>query len=177
MNILEKEEETKTIVVAFTNESSAEKGIKKIRALGIDDKSLSLLSEGTPHLREMLTKAEPEEAAANGAAIGSTVGTVLGALGGVIMFPIAGFESLLASGLITSGAGAALGTFLGAVYSARFASQPELTAKDVLADGGVILLIDERTISAETAENVITRLEEDGDVLARLDKAIELNSV
>lgn len=157
----------RVFVVAFENADSAEQGMQALSELNLSkDQMMLIASSDDPALREALPEA-PAEAAAQGALVGTAVGGVLGLLGGISLVSITGLGSLFASGLVSSVSGVTIGSYLGAIYNARFASEIELKAKDILADGGILLLVDEQDLPQETHE-LEQLMETQGAVLAEM---------
>lgn len=157
----------RVFVVAFENGDSAEQGMQALSELNLsEDQMMLIASSDDPALREALPEA-PAESAAQGALVGTAVGGVLGLLGSISLVPITGLGSLFASGLVGSVSGVTIGSYLGAIYNARFASEIELKAKDILADGGVLLLVDEKDLPQESHE-IEKLMKDQGALLAEV---------
>ncbi|MCL4262034.1 MAG: hypothetical protein KJ069_02415 [Anaerolineae bacterium] len=111
---------------------------------------------------------EPEQAATTGAVTGGVAGGTLGALTILVastipafraMPVIAGSESLVIFGLMTTAVGSVVGGYLGSMYSVRASSEPQINMVELLDTGHVVLVVTtEGGAKAETAVALMHQL-------------------
>lgn len=132
---------TKVLSGIFASRDDIEGAVADLYSAGIKEEDLLVATENKAQEVTDAIETEPESAAVKGAGIGALGGTALGAIAGLSMAVVPGFGALLAAGLIGSASGLTLGSYLGAIYGSRFATQIEYDLKDELANGAYLLLV------------------------------------
>lgn len=128
-------------ITGFFESDKISNVVHKLMENGIEQNSLSTVSseQNVPEYIE----GEPEEVAADGAAIGAVIGGSVGMLGSAAASAIPGFETSIVAGFMGTAGGAALGTYLGSIYSVR--ANRELvegkTMIDLLNEGHTLLIV------------------------------------
>ena len=113
----------KTLIGLFPDMEQAAGAVQNLENIGFNAEDMLLVTEeGGEELSNMLLT-EPESQARKGAAIGGSTGTTLGLLGGASLVTLTGFGVLVAGGLIGAASGLTVGSYLGAIYGSRTASQ------------------------------------------------------
>lgn len=118
-----------------------------------DYEDLSVLSSASE--MPSYLEGDPEDTAVSGAAVGAATGGVLGALGAWVSPSVPGFESMFATGLLTTTAGSVIGGYLGSLYSVRAESQTKLDVHKELEAGNMLLVVRTDEEGASTAASLM----------------------
>lgn len=153
----------KAIVGVFESKKVSDV-VHRLMEQGFDQNNLSTISNqsNVPDYVE----GEPEEAAADGAAIGAVVGGSVGLLSSAAIATIPGFETSIVTGFMGTAGGAALGTYLGSIYSVRANQEVEgaeeagKSIDDLLDEDNTLLVV--TTTSDEMAEKAKETLTQAG---------------
>lgn len=153
----------KAIVGLFESEKVSDV-VHRLMEQGFDQNSLSAVSNQT-NIPDYI-EGEPEEAAADGAAIGAVIGGSVGLLSSAAIATIPGFETSIVTGFMGTAGGAALGTYLGSIYSVRANQEVEAEEEggksmiDLLDEGNTLLVV--TTTSDKMADQAEKTLNEAG---------------
>lgn len=149
------------IVIALFDPADGSGALGRLTDNGFSREDLSLISSAADLSFDLEDdiEGEPEETAITGAVIGGTAGGAVGALGAWAASSIPGLEAFSVAGLVATGAGAAIGTYLGGLYATRAETQTKLDIHQELDKGKVLLVI--RT-DQEGAEKAASLLEQSG---------------
>ncbi|MCA9971477.1 MAG: hypothetical protein KC425_14730 [Anaerolineales bacterium] len=134
-----------------------------LEAAGFSAADLSFFTATQTDEAVDLLRQEPEQTAVQGALLGGALGSVMGLLGSIAVIPIPGVGPVLASGIMATATGGAVGTFLGSIYSVRAESRPVLRLKEALAEGQVLVAVHVTEDNAARAEQVLR--DADGEIV------------
>lgn len=149
----------KAITGLFENRTEAQKAIELLKAKGLAVQNFFILSPQEAGKVSGLINTHSETSAFKGVFIGAATGGVIGLVLGLTIVPITFTEvSLMISGLVAALGGMAIGSFLGALYGSRIASNPKLQYKQQLAGREAVLLVAQT--SPENEAQALQMLEE-----------------
>lgn len=147
------------IVFALFDPADSSAAIRLLTNSGFAREDLSLISSAADLSFDLEDdiEGEPEETAVTGAIVGGTAGGAVGALGAWAASTIPGLETFSVAGLVATGAGAAIGTYLGGLYATRAETQTKLDIHQELDEGKVLLVVKTEQDRAETAASLLER--------------------
>lgn len=141
------------IVTGLFKPKDVIKVIRELRQASYDYEDLSLISK-VANVPDFID-GEPEESAAQGAAVGAAAGGVIGLLGSFAVSTIPGLESSFVSGLMATSAGSVIGGYLGSIYTVRAESQTHHDVHQALEEGDILLVVH---VGSNSVDNTVDLL-------------------
>ena len=136
----------RTVTALFDDYDDAVEAVRRLKAAGITDTDISLLSGSEQHRSSAKTNADDDTVsdAGKGAAIGGAIGGGAGLLAGLGMLAIPGLGPVVAAGWLAStlaglAAGAATGGLVGALVDAGLTENEAHTYAEGLRRGGTLV--------------------------------------
>jgi hypothetical protein len=114
--------------------------IDALHDIGVTNDAITLLTSAESDAIAGLVDAEPEKGALQGALAGSGIGGTLGALGTVALVTIPGLGAVIASGVIATLSGGAIGGYLGALYGTRAETNDVIGIKNAVSADDIVLI-------------------------------------
>lgn len=145
------------IVTAIFAPEDIENAIDHLINNNVPRENLSLVSSAGA--MPAYLEGKPEKSAASGALLGAVSGGTVGALGSVAVANIAGFESLLVSGLMATAVSSIIGGYLGSLYSVRADTQTQIDVHEELEAGNLLLLIEVPEAQADAVKEILAKTE------------------
>jgi hypothetical protein len=143
------------LFAAFDEQQTAQQAVDGLRSAGIADNDISLAATAHSELVQDLMNEAVEKPTAQGATVGAAVGSLLGFAGGLSMFMITGPAEATAAGAVSTAIGGAIGTYLGGIYGNRAVSEDELSVKEALIQGKLLVIVTADSYDQEMIENIL----------------------
>jgi len=147
------------IFAAFDEQQTVQQAVERLKSAGIAESDIALAATAHSELVQDLMNEAVEKPTAQAATIGAAVGSLLGLAGGIGMFTIAGPMEATAAGAVSTAIGGALGTYLGGIYGNRVVSEDELSVKEALIQGKLLVIV---TVNGHDEEMIKNTLRESG---------------
>lgn len=141
----------------FEEHRHAHETVSALRAAGVDEAAITLLTSAESDHIKALVADEPEESALTGALLGTGIGSTLGLLGAIALLPIPGVGLTVASGAVAVLSGSAIGSYLGALYGTRAETEPMLEIKNEISADSIIAIVTSADANqAQQAEQIMS---------------------
>jgi len=149
------------VISLFETTDIVNEAIDALRQANVSDASMTLLASANAADVKDIVGVEPDNAALEGALVGTGIGGALGALGSIALVAIPGVgAAILASGLIATLSGGVLGGYLGSLYGMRADTHHIIDMKNTISPDSIVLIV--QTDSDEQAKSYSELLENQG---------------
>ncbi|HET7843397.1 MAG TPA: hypothetical protein VFL14_04555 [Xanthomonadales bacterium] len=159
------------LVYSLDSADSALEAIRRLRALDVPDKCISLIARSDIELEQIPDRFVTDStdfgpAVARGAALGGTMGAVAGLIVG--SFPLFGI-ALGGGALLLATAGAAVGAWSSAMMGAATPNEVRRHFEDEIERGRVLLAVDAREEMRATVEEALESMGERARMMPPID--------